>query len=76
VICIIVTDFLPAFVAGTIYVPGVSEDVSFQSFRPFSVEALLCSGIITIFNLLNSTSFASGLVQVHYALKYPNIASS
>ncbi|MFM7544769.1 MAG: dihydrofolate reductase family protein [Ignavibacteria bacterium] len=28
------------------------------------------------FKLLNSTSFASGLVQVHYALKYPNIVSS
>jgi dihydrofolate reductase len=28
------------------------------------------------FNLLGSTSFSSGLVQVHYALKYPNIVSS
>jgi len=27
-ICIIVTDILPAFVARTIYVPGVSEDAS------------------------------------------------
>ena len=29
-----------------------------------------------IFNLLGSKSFSSGLVQVHYALKYPNIVSS
>lgn len=28
-ICIIVTDVLPAFVARTIYVPGVSEDASY-----------------------------------------------
>jgi dihydrofolate reductase len=28
------------------------------------------------FNLLGSISFSTGLVQVHYALKYPNIASS
>ena len=28
------------------------------------------------FNLLGSTSFSSGLVQVHYALKYPKIVSS
>jgi dihydrofolate reductase len=28
------------------------------------------------FNLLDSVSFSSGLVQVHYALKYPNKVSS
>jgi dihydrofolate reductase len=28
------------------------------------------------FNLLDSVSFSSGLVQVHYALKYPNIVAS
>gem|GEM_PF-6667736 len=49
-ICIIVTDVLPAFVARTIYVPGVSEDALFQSFQRLWVEALLCSEIITIFN--------------------------